>query len=47
MKISLLYQSWAEYQYWQITDKATVRKINQLIKEIEPSPFEVTGKSEP
>ena len=35
------------YQYWQETDKATLRKINQLLKECLRTPFAGTGKPEP
>ena len=27
--------AWDEYLYWQQTDKKTVKKINELIKDIE------------
>ena len=40
-------ESWEEYLYWQDTDKAVLRKINQLLKEIKRTPFEGTGKPEP
>jgi toxin YoeB len=33
--------------YWQSTDKALLKKINSLIKEIERTPFEGSGKPEP
>ena len=47
MKIIFLDQGWDDYLYWQNMDKALLKKINQLIKEIERSPFEGTGKPEP
>ncbi len=40
-------ESWEEYLYWQDTDKAVLRKINQLLKEIKRTPFEGMGKPEP
>ena len=35
------------YQYWQEADRKTVRKINQLLRECQRTPFEGTGKPEP
>ncbi|GGH49109.1 Txe/YoeB family addiction module toxin [Frigidibacter albus] len=40
-------RAWDDYLYWQATDKATLRKINALIKECLRHPFEGTGKPEP
>ena len=28
-------EAWEDYLYWQLQDKKTLRKINQLIKDIE------------
>ena len=39
--------AWEKFLDWQETDKATVRKINALIKECLRHPFEGTGKPEP
>ena len=39
--------AWEQFLYWQETDKATLRKINSLIKECLRHPFEGTGKPEP
>ena len=39
--------AWDDYLYWQSTDKAVLKKINSLIKEIERTPFEGSGKPEP
>jgi toxin YoeB len=47
MKIIFLDQAWEDYLYWQNTDKALLKKINSLIKEIERMPFEGSGKPEP
>jgi toxin YoeB len=46
MKIAFLDQGWEDYLYWQNTDMSTL-KINALIKEIERTPFEGSGKPEP
>lgn len=38
---------WADYIYWQTQDKKTLKKINELIKDIERSgPLEGMGKPE-
>ncbi|OOQ58700.1 Txe/YoeB family addiction module toxin [Mucilaginibacter pedocola] len=47
MKIVFLDQGWEDYLYWQSTDKTTLRKINALVKEIDRTPFEGSGKPEP
>ena len=41
-------KGWEDYLYWQRTDKATLRKINELLKDIRRSgPAEGLGKPEP
>ena len=47
MRIIFLDDAWDDYLYWQNTDKALLKKINALIKEIERQPFEGNGKPEP
>ena len=47
MKIVFLDQAWQDYLYWQHTDKAMLKKINALVKEIERTPFDGSGKPEP
>lgn len=47
MKKVFLSPAWEDYLFWQQTDKSILRKINSLIKEIERTPFEGTGKPEP
>ncbi len=39
--------AWEDYLYWQNTDKLMLKRINALLKEIERSPFEGSGKPEP
>lgn len=46
MKIVFMDRAWEDYLYWQKTDKAILRKINTLIKEISRTPFIGTGKPE-
>ncbi|MEO8241700.1 MAG: Txe/YoeB family addiction module toxin [bacterium] len=40
-------RAWEHFQFWQDTDKATLKKINGLIKECRRHPYEGTGKPEP
>ncbi len=47
MKLTFSSDAWDSYLYWQATDKAVLRRINQLIKEIQRQPFEGIGKPEP
>lgn len=46
-KITFSEDAWDEYIYWQAQDKKTLKKINELLKEIVRTPFEGTGKPEP
>ena len=47
MKIFFLSTGWEDYLFWQQTDRKTLKKINELIKESMRIPFEGTGKPEP
>lgn len=47
MKLVFEPLAWDQFLHWQETDKATLRKINALIKECLRHPFEGTGKPEP
>ena len=40
-------RAWREYLYWQTQDKKTLKRINQIIKDIQRSPFDGIGKPEP
>lgn len=46
-KVMFAEDAWEEYLYWQSQDKRMLRKINQLLKEIQRDPFQGTGKPEP
>jgi len=39
--------AWDDYLYWLEQDKKILRKINDLVRDIERSPFEGLGKPEP
>jgi len=47
MKISFSIQAWEEYLYFQSQDKKTLKKINELIKDIERNGYIGIGKPEP
>ncbi|QTF93761.1 Txe/YoeB family addiction module toxin [Halomonas sp. BM-2019] len=47
MKLTFSEHAWEETLYWQKADKKVLRRINQLIKEIQRTPFEGIGKPEP
>lgn len=40
-------QAWEDYLWWQMQDKKTLKRINQLIKDIDRNGFQGLGKSEP
>jgi len=40
-------EAWEDYLYWLQTDKKILRRINQLIKEIQRTPYGGIGKPEP
>lgn len=40
-------RAWEDYLYWQQTNKKNLKRINQLIKDIQRHPFEGIGKPEP
>ena len=48
MKRKLIFsdEAWEDHLYWQDTDRAIVRRINRLIKDLRPSPYGI-GKPEP
>jgi|UniRef100_UPI00404880A4 toxin YoeB len=47
MKYVFVDESWEDYLYWQKTDKAILKRINELIKDISRNPFSGIGKPEP
>ena len=47
MKLVFSEHAWEDYLYWQKTDKKVLRRVNQLIKDIQRTPFEGIGKPEP
>ena len=47
MKITFTKNAWEDYVSWQKENKKYLRKINGLIKEVQRTSFEGTGKPEP
>nr|WP_314899560.1 Txe/YoeB family addiction module toxin [uncultured Deefgea sp.] len=47
MQIKFDASAWDDYLFWQTTDRAILKRINQLIKEIQRAPFAGIGKPEP
>ena len=47
MRLIFSKNSWEDYISWQAEDKKMLKKINELIKDIQRSPCEGLGKPEP
>lgn len=47
MPIKFATRAWQDYLYWQETDRAVLKRIHVLIKDIERNPFSGIGKPEP
>ena len=47
MKILFAENAWEDYLYWQKTDKKILKRINQLIRDIQREPFKGIGNPEP
>jgi toxin YoeB len=39
--------AWDDYLYWQSQDKKTLRRINELVRDVMRTPFVGIGKPEP
>jgi toxin YoeB len=46
MKITFSKNAWEDYLSWQRDDKKILKKINELIKDIQRTPFDGIGKPE-
>jgi toxin YoeB len=44
--ISFEEAGWDDYLHWQLADKAVLKKINNLIRDISRDPFDGIGKPE-
>ena len=47
MKITFSKNSWEDYVSWQKVDKKILKRINQLIKDVQRVPFQGVGNPEP
>jgi toxin YoeB len=47
MKIIFSKNSWEDYSSWLIEDRKMLKKINELIRDIQKTPFLGKGKPEP
>lgn len=46
-KLSFSEKAWQEYLYWQQQDKKTLKRINQLLQDIDRNGYDGIGKPEP
>ena len=47
MKLVFSPRAWEQYQYWADSDPTMVKRINELIRECQRTPFKGRGKPEP
>jgi len=47
MKITFAKNAWEDYTSWLKDDRKMLKKINELIKDIQKTPFSGIGKPEP
>lgn len=47
MKLIFSENAWQDYLYWQQNDKKILKRINELIRDIERNKYEGVGKPEP
>jgi toxin YoeB len=47
MRITFSKNAWDDYLSWQSEDKKMLKKINELINDIQRNPFSEIGKPEP
>lgn len=47
MKIVFSEHAWEDYLYWQATDKKMLKRINELVRDIQREPYRGIGKPEP
>ena len=44
MKLIFSEHAWEDYIYWQRTDKKALKRINELIKDIQKNKYQGIGK---
>ncbi len=47
MTLQFTVRAWDDYLYWQQQDRAILRRVNLLIRDIQRSPFDGVGQPEP
>jgi len=47
MKTIWFEEAWEDYLYWQTQDKKTIKRVNELIKDIKRNGYSGIGKPEP
>ncbi len=47
MKLAWTAQAWEDYKYWRAVDEKVFRSINNLLNDIQKTPFQGLGKPEP
>ena len=47
MKLIFAELAWQDYVFWQTQDKLMLKRVNQIIQEIQREPFAGIGKPEP
>ena len=47
MKVLWTPSAWEDYLHWQVTDRKTLKSINDLIRDVRRDPFRGLGKPEP
>ena len=46
-RLTVTPDAWDDYLYWQSQDKKTLKRINQLLRDVSREPFTGIGKPEP
>ncbi len=47
MRLVFTPNGWEDYTYWLSADRGTLKRINRVIDDVRPDPFEGIGKPEP
>lgn len=47
MRLQFSENAWGEYLYWQTQDKRTLKRINDLLQDIDRGGYQGIGKPEP
>jgi toxin YoeB len=47
MKILFSDKAWEDYVHWQANDRQVLKRVNELIKDIQRGPYQGIGKPEP